>query len=250
MKLGTFRVPLVAAGILCIGISMAHAQSRTIDNSTVYLVMNHSEGDITELKLKTGSNRDIVNQYWSGSNRGLCQLWDETCTLIEERLGTNTALFVYDSNFGEKTVLLDWSDDFMATIEWHLDAPFDHWYAAFEPGGDNGDGNDWFAVCPGGSIYTNYYRYPGGWTLIWEGDTPFSAIRDLDYPEVFGYRFEQDMHVRHANGVSVDHYIDNLPAGRFRACFGLKRTNGPSWWEPIQHLPMDTKPTGTLIVVR
>lgn len=75
---------------------------------------------------------------------------------------------------------LDWTDDFEATLEWYLDAAVDTWYTSWEPGGDNWDNNDYFAVYPNGSVYTERYPYPGGWTLLWEGLTSFSAMTDLN----------------------------------------------------------------------
>jgi len=233
MRITSSIIVLFTILILC-----SQGLCHTIDNAVVYLEIDHNQGDITVLRLKAGSNQDIVDQTWSGSNNGLCQLPDETCSLLYQREGNLGARFIYDTNYGRKTITLDWTDDFEATLEWDLNAPVSMWYNAWKPGGSNNTPNDRFAVEDNGRVRKGNYTYPGPWTLLFEGVTPFTAITDLDHQEVFGYRFYQPLRIRHANGVSVDHYIHDIPAGYFRARFGLKRTSGSDWWNPIRYLDM------------
>ena len=245
-KLYMLVVPAVISAIICSYAFMPYAQAQpsVIDNSIIRVELDHGKGNITRLVFKPGSNRNLIDPYWGTHHDGLCRLPDEITTLVAWGSTEESITFEYSSSYGSKKLILDWSNGFELDIEWNLIHPVPTWYNCWEPGGNNMDGNDVFAVEDGSlpaGVYLGTYNYSGGWTLRWEGNTGFSAIRDLDYNEVFGYKFEQPMHVRHANGASVDHYIHELPAGLFKAKFAVKICNTANWWEPIRSLEIESE---------
>jgi hypothetical protein len=211
-----------------------------IDNPVARIVLDHTTGNVTSLTYYGGSGQDIVDPYWGADHAGLCRLNNETTTVSHwEYVGTSGIEIRYTGSYGNKELKIVWGDGVLIHVRWYLDAPYlDQWYNAWEPGGTNGDGNDRFAV----EGYEGTYNYSGGWTLRWEGKTSWTAMTDLDHDEVFGYRFCSPMHVRHANGVSVDHYIHDLtngPEGFFATTFAVKnRQPGGDWWQAIAELPL------------
>lgn len=206
-----------------------------IDNDVVYISFDHDWGCIDAIRWKTGSNQELLDQYWLGPmNSGLGRIRGLAgCTVEEVDVDTDNARIVYSHpTAGTREFLISWAESTGVGIDiMYSDVPDMPLVegGVWEPGGNN-DGNDRFRVLDGEFNWQEMaFTYPGPSTSLFNDSAWIAGFWDEDYDEIAGYFVDNATGLSIGNGASADGPFWRLPQGESTLHFAVKTTDG--FWD-------------------
>jgi len=234
---------VIAAALATMLMGEASAETFTVDDDCVRFSFVEEMGTPWDIKWKQGSNQDLRETSWWTLPKGMLQIHGipgqpdgdsrertSVPTEIVHAPGHYHATFV-NPNYGSKTLDMWWSEEgvYIEAIL-NLDLPDLVIGSSWEPGGTNGDGNDYVKIYPEtGAPYSVRVPYPGPPTYFFDASATAMGATDLDYDEVFGYRSSIPLRYKVGSGASLDGPTLFLPQGTMTVEFAL--TNSANWDE-------------------
>jgi RHS repeat-associated protein len=198
-----------------------------IDNENVYFDLNVDAGDFVALRWKGGSNAQLCDQYWNNAQPGgpatLQTLGDgiyrRGWTLESYSSDADSCQIILSHPLaGEKRLSVKWGPnglfvDVVLTTPLNPVPPLGGYW---EPGGNNGDGNDYCSVYGAdGDMLSNFrITYTGYYSQLWSGNTLGCALQDTDFDEVIGYVYDNETPIVIGTGASLDGPFADFPTGQ------------------------------------
>jgi hypothetical protein len=231
---GVLMTTLLLSSIFCYGTAMADIVN--IDNSYVSFTLDTSQGDLSHLTWKGGSNQDLWDPNWNnvhsagdfrlGSQYGSGGFHENNDTLVGYSADANhiTASFA-SPDYGTKSLNINWgTNGLFVSVALDLTRSDLMMGGLWQPGGDHY--NDYLKIYPlTGSPYTEEFNYPGPFTPVFGGDVISIGVADHRYDEMFGYKSGGFQYI--AAGASMDGpLLLGLSAGQSTVEFALTSLQG------------------------
>jgi len=160
------------------------------------IVFDHTNGRISQITFKQGSNKQLLNTYLNDKNKtGLGRVSNETNTKLASWVESGTTwVYNYENSlYGSKSLTISWGATGI-TVDMHLllDANRNATLsAAWQPGGDNGPIHDNLIYSNASDVPAQInLTYPGTVSSVYSGSTLVTAMFDDRYSpaEFFGYK--------------------------------------------------------------
>jgi hypothetical protein len=216
-----------------VDVSLDSPQDR-IDNDIVALHFDHAHGCIDSLRLKTGTNLDLLDQtanittavYGLG---GLFRIDNQTQLVSYLDYGDSVVLSYANAAYGTKTFHLTWSaaNDFEINMEFFVvETLLVTLGNSWSPGGDNviGDGDSLAIRIASAEADIYPVRYDTTEAELYAGSALSVAWFTADQEEVLGYRFPTLRQIRCHDGSRAEGPVVDLIDGYHQIDFAVKRS--------------------------
>jgi hypothetical protein len=169
--------------------------SDTISNVNALILLDHSNGRITQLSYLGGSGQQLLNTYQNDKNKtGLGRVNNETSTKISSWSEDTSGTYIYNYDnavYGSKQLTIKSTVD-SVTVDISVNVGANKTAilnAAWQPGGDIGPLNDAVLYSKNSTQLTKVnLLYPGTATTLYKDTTNLTAMTDARYNEYFGYK--------------------------------------------------------------
>jgi hypothetical protein len=189
----------------------------TVDDDDVRFVFHEEDGSPRELLWKGGSGNELIEQtIWVVPVGAMLQVRgagapgsfyedDSVLSDVMQAPGYYHATFT-SAKYGSKTLDMRWNaDGLYIRADYHIEVSDAVTGWSWEPGGTNGDGNDWVRIYPAGLVpYEVNVPYPGGVSYFYDGPATAMGVRDADHDEMFGYKSDNVLTYKVGSGASLD----------------------------------------------